>query len=95
MLGGSRFGGRSGMLAAARRWSSMRERRRFKEITVTAIGQTWKASLVSNQRGPLVNRRAQTRADAYAAAHRLLEDAEDRTWFNGEVVSVAVAQSEQ
>jgi hypothetical protein len=50
--------------------------------------------LVTNQRGPVLSRKAQTRADAYAAAHRLLDDAEDRQWFNGEVVSVAVAQSE-
>ncbi len=67
--------------------------RRFDEgDTVTAIGTTWRAALVSDQRGPVLTRRAKTRADAYALAHRLLEDAEDRQWFNGEVVSVRVEQ---
>ncbi len=61
---------------------------------MTAIGTAWKAALVSDQRGPGVSRRAQTRADAFAQAHRLLDDAEDRTWFNGEVVSVKVEQSD-
>jgi hypothetical protein len=43
----------------------------------------------------VLTRRAQTRADAFAQAHRLLDDAEDRTWFNGEVVCVRVEQAEQ
>jgi hypothetical protein len=59
---------------------------------MVAIGTNWRASLVSDQRGPVLSRRAQTRADAFAQAHRLLDDAEDRTWFNGEVVSVKVEQ---
>jgi hypothetical protein len=62
--------------------------------TVTAIGTNWQASLVSDQRGPVLTRRTKTRADAFAQAHRLMDEAEDRQWFNGEVVSVAVAQSD-
>jgi hypothetical protein len=61
---------------------------------VTAVGTTWRALLTSGQRGAVLTRRAKTRADAYAAAHVLLDQAEDRTWFNGEIVSVAVAQSD-
>jgi hypothetical protein len=62
--------------------------------TVTAIGTTWRAALVSDQRGPVLTRRAKTRSDAFAQAHRLLEDAEDRQWFNGELVRVEVGQSD-
>jgi hypothetical protein len=51
--------------------------------------------LVSDQRGPLVSRQAQTRAEAFKQAHVLLDQAEDRDWFRGEVVSVQVAQSDQ
>jgi hypothetical protein len=50
---------------------------------------------VSDQRGPVLSRRAKTRSDAFAQAHRLLDDAEDRQWFNGEAVSVQVVQSDQ
>jgi hypothetical protein len=81
-------------LAASLASSAARRRRSDGRSNLTAVGTNWQASLVTNQRGPVLSRRAQTRADAFAAAHRLLEDAEDRTWFNGEVVSVAVAQSE-
>ena len=62
---------------------------------MTAVGTKWQASLVSDQRGPVLTRRAQTRGDAFAQAHRLLDDAEDRRWFNDEVVGVQVAQAEQ
>jgi|GEM_PF-5029139 len=62
---------------------------------MTAIGTTWRAALVSDQRGPVLSRRAKTRSDAFAQAHRLLDDAEDRQWFNGEAVSVQVVQSDQ
>jgi hypothetical protein len=61
---------------------------------VTAVGTTWRALLTSDQRGPVLTRRAKTRSDAYAAAHVLLDQAEDRTWFNGEVVRVEIAQSD-
>ena len=61
---------------------------------MVAIGTNWQASLVSDQRGPVLTRRVKTRSDAFAQAHRLLDDAEDRTWFNGERVSVRVAQSD-
>ena len=64
------------------------------EEDLTAIGTNWQASLVSDQRGPVLTRRTKTRADAFAQAHRLMDEAEDRQWFNGEVVSVAVAQSD-
>jgi hypothetical protein len=84
------------MLAAARRWTQMRERRRFDGgLILTAIGQAWKAALVSDQRGPVLSRRAKTRSDAFALAHRLLDDAEDRQWFNGETIRVEVGQSDR
>jgi hypothetical protein len=62
---------------------------------MVAIGTNWQASLVSDQRGPVLTRRAKTRSDAFAQAHRLLEDAEDRQFHRGETVSVAVAQSDE
>jgi hypothetical protein len=49
--------------------------------------------LVSDQRGPVLTRKAETRGRAFATARRLLDEAEDRQWFNGEVVRVEVAQS--
>jgi hypothetical protein len=79
------------MLAAARRWSSMRQRR-FKEITVTAIGQAWKAALVSDQRGPVLSRKVATKSEAFMQAHALLDQAEDMAWYRGEVVGVRVEQ---
>jgi hypothetical protein len=47
-------------------------------------------ALVSSQRGVLMTRRVPTWDDAFAAAHRLLDEAEDRDWHHGEVVSVRV-----
>ena len=46
-------------------------------------------------RGPLVTRKAETREAAFAVARRLLDDAERQQFNKGEIVSVAVAQSEQ
>ncbi len=62
---------------------------------MTAIGANWKAVLVSDQRGPVLTRKAKTRSDAFAQAHRLLDDAEDRQWFNGELVRVEVRQADE
>jgi len=62
---------------------------------LTAIGANWKAVLVSDQRGPVLTRKAKTRSDAFAQAHRLLDDAEDRQWFNGELVRVEVRQADE
>jgi hypothetical protein len=62
---------------------------------MVAIGTNWQASLVSDQRGPVLKRRTKTRADAFAQAHRLLDDAEDRQWHRGEAVSVRVEQAEE
>jgi hypothetical protein len=61
---------------------------------MTAIGRGFTATLSTNERGPIVTRKAVTMSDAFAAAHRLLDDAEDRQLNLGEIVSVAVAQSE-
>jgi len=75
--------------------SATSRRRRFDgRSDLTAIGTTWRAALVSDQRGPVVSRRAQTRADAFAQAHVLLDQAEERQWFNGEAVSVRVEQAQ-
>jgi hypothetical protein len=51
---------------------------------------TWRAALVSDQRGPVLTRRATTRADAFAQAHVLLEDAEERDCHHGEAISIRV-----
>ena len=64
----------------------MLRRSRWGGDTVTAIGTQWRASLVSDQRGPVLTRRAKTRSDAFAQAHRLLDDAEDRQWFKGSCI---------
>jgi hypothetical protein len=89
----SRFDGQSAMLAAARRWTQMRERRRFDGgLILTAIGQAWKAALVSDQRGPVLTRKAATKSEAFMQAHALLDQAEDMAWYRGEVVGVKVEQ---
>jgi hypothetical protein len=41
-----------------------------------------------------LSRRAKTRADAFAQAHRLMDEAEDRQWFNGETIRIEVAHSD-
>lgn len=69
-------------------------RRRARRNTVTAIGTNWRASLVSGQRGPLVSRKAATQSEAFSLAHRLLDEAEDRSWLHGETVRVEAAQSD-
>jgi hypothetical protein len=78
-------------IVAALASAAARRRRSYDgRIVVTAIGTTWRALLTSDQRGPLLTRRAETRADAYAAARALLDAAEDMVWFNGEIVGVRV-----
>ena len=62
---------------------------------MTAIGRGYVAVLSTNERGDLVTRKAETREGAFSQAHRLLDDAEDRQFNRGEIVSVAVAQAEQ
>jgi hypothetical protein len=63
--------------------------------TMTAIGRGFTATLLTNERGRLVTRKAETREAAFAVARRLLDDAERQQFHRGEIVSVAVAQSEQ
>jgi hypothetical protein len=60
---------------------------------VRAVGRGFVAVLASDQRGPMVTRKAETREAAFAVARRLLDEAEDRTWFNGDLVRVEVGQS--
>jgi hypothetical protein len=55
----------------------------------------WQASLLSSQCGPVVSRKAETREAAFAVARRLLDDAERQQFNRREIVSVAVARSEQ
>jgi hypothetical protein len=93
MLGGSRFGGRSATLAAARCWTVVRQRRLEGAIMV-AIGRGYIATLVSDMRGPMVTRKAATWAGAVALARVLLDQVEDGAWHRGERVSVQVAQAE-
>jgi len=64
-------------------------------IAVTAVGKGYCATLSTNERGPVERRKAGTRSQAIAAARTLLDVAERRDWNRGEIVSVAVAQSEQ
>jgi hypothetical protein len=45
--------------------------------------------------GRLACEGAKTRSDAFAQAHVLLDQAEERQWFNGEVVSVEVRQADE
>ena len=100
MTTGRRFDGGDSLMPlrpsiiAALASATNRRRRSYGRSDLTAVGTNWQASLVTNQRGPVLTRRAQTRADAFAQAHRLLEDAEDRQWFNGELVRVEVGQSD-
>jgi hypothetical protein len=61
---------------------------------MTAIGKGFVAVLITNERGPLVTRKAATMSDAFAVARRLLDDAERQQFNRGEIVSVQVAQSE-
>ncbi len=56
---------------------------------------TWKASLTSSQRGPLVTRKAETREAAIAMAQRLLDDAGGMAWFHGEMISAQIRPGEQ
>ena len=62
---------------------------------MTAVGRDYCATLSTSMRGPLVTRKAATMAAAFAAAHCLLDDAERQQFNRGEIVSVAVSQSEQ
>jgi hypothetical protein len=79
-------------LVAALASSASRRRPTHGRIDMTAIGKTWRAALVSDQRGCVLSRKGVTRADAFAQAHALRDAAEDRTWFNGKVVGVRVEQ---
>jgi hypothetical protein len=75
--------------------SAAARRPRFKGDTMTAVGRDYTAILSTSMRGPLVTRRVPTLSDAYAMARRLLDDAERQQFNRGEIVSVAVSQSEQ
>jgi hypothetical protein len=72
--------------------SAAARRRRDRRNTVTAVGTTWRALLTSDQRGPILTRKAATKSEAYSAAHALLDQAEDMAWYRGEIVGVRVEQ---
>jgi hypothetical protein len=72
----------------------MMQHRRSRGEIVTAIGKDFTAVLSTNMRGPLVTRKGETRETAFAVARRLLDDAERQQFNRGEIVSVAVAQSD-
>jgi hypothetical protein len=61
---------------------------------MTAIGSKWQASLVSDQRGAVLTRKAATKSEAFSLAHVLLDQAEDMAWFNGETVRIEVSRAE-
>jgi hypothetical protein len=46
-------------------------------------------------RGPLVTRKIETREGAFAVARRSLDDAERQQFHRGEIVTVALAQSDE
>jgi hypothetical protein len=69
--------------------------RRDGRNTVTAIGKMWSAALVSDQRGPMLTKKAKSKSEAYAQAHVLLYQAEEMAWFRGEVVGVRVGQADR
>jgi hypothetical protein len=50
--------------------------------------------LSTNERGPVLTRSARNRSLAFTIARTLLDQAEDRDWHRGEVVSVEVRQAE-
>jgi hypothetical protein len=60
-------------------------------IPVTAVETKWQASLVSDQQGTVLTRKAVTKSEAFSLAHVLLDRAEEVVWFNGETVRVEVA----
>jgi hypothetical protein len=65
---------------------------RRQEATVTGTAR-WQASLLSNQRGKLVTRRAVTRETAIAAAIRMLDDAADMVQLHGEVLAIELVET--
>ena len=65
------------------------------EEDLTAIGKTYVATLSSNMRGPLEHKPAASWEMAFVKAKLLLDAAERRRdWWKGEIVSVAVSQSD-
>ena len=74
--------------------SSANRRRRARGDTVSTIGKGYVAVLSTNQRSPVLTRKAATKSEAFSLAHRLLDDAEDRQCFNGETVSVQIGQAD-
>jgi hypothetical protein len=62
---------------------------------MSAIGKGFVAVLVSDMHGPLERRPATSWGQAFAKARLLLDAAERRTWHNGEIVHVEIAQSDQ
>jgi hypothetical protein len=61
---------------------------------MTAEGKGFVAVLSTNQRGPALTRKVESREGAFAMARRLLDEAEAKTWHLGEVVAVEVKQSD-
>jgi hypothetical protein len=62
---------------------------------VTAIGRGFTVTLSSDMRGPVERRPATSWGQAFVKARLLLDAAERRTWHNGEIVRVEIAQSDQ
>jgi hypothetical protein len=64
-------------------------------IAMVAIGKGFVATLSTDMRGPIERKPAATWGQAFAKARLLLDAAEKRDWYRGEVVSVQVAQSDE
>jgi len=56
------------------------------------VGKGYCAVLSSNMRGPIERKPAQSWKDAFIRARLLLDAAERRDWWRGEVVSVEIRQ---
>jgi hypothetical protein len=74
--------------------SAAARRRRDGRAELTAVGQGFVATLLSDMRGPILSRRAATWNEAVAIARVLLDQVEDGRWHRGERVSVQVGQAE-
>jgi hypothetical protein len=62
---------------------------------MTAIGREYVATLSSDMRGPIERKPAATWGQAFLKARLMLDAAEKRDWWRGEVVSISVAQSDE
>ena len=61
---------------------------------MSAIGKSYVAILSTDQRGPIERKPAVSWGQAFLKARLMLDAAERRDWWKGEVVSISVAQAD-